>query len=335
MRHGRSWSAIAVVAFVLAHESTASAQVFGTFPWQMQPYCNVVTLTLTITPAGFTLDGVDDQCGATNKGSAVGVASFNAAGLVTLNFTVVTAPAGKPLHVSALVSPANGDGTWTDSVGNGGTFKFFGNTPGLPARPFPASGLAAASVTAVEIASAAIGAAEINTTQVQARVTGFCPAGQAVSAINANGTVVCVPALAQFRAVGHGTVPVPLSTLTTITGWSSSYNDGGGTFNSGTGVYVVPATGLYEISAVVRWQTFTAGGTGFAGLYVDVDGIFVETTTITPSTTNDFQLHQVMSTRKLAAGDPVRIRVYQTTGGAVTVGPGSNNQSSFTVTQLR
>ncbi len=74
---------------------TASAQVFGTCPWQMQPYCNIVTLTLTTTPAGVTLDGTDDQCGATNKASVVGMASFSATGNVTLNVSIVTAPAGK------------------------------------------------------------------------------------------------------------------------------------------------------------------------------------------------------------------------------------------------
>jgi hypothetical protein len=153
--------AIVVALAGVAAPASVSAQVFGTFPWQMQPYCNVVTLTLTNTPAGFTLDGADDQCGATNRGSALGVAIFNAAGNVTLNFTIVTAPAGKPVHVSAVVSPANGNGTWTDSVGNSGTFAFFGATPGLPARPLPASGLGAGSVTAVEIATSAVGSSEL------------------------------------------------------------------------------------------------------------------------------------------------------------------------------
>lgn len=113
----------------------AQAQVFGTFPWQMQPYCNTVTLSLINSATGFTLEGVDDQCGAVNKGSAVGTASFNSSGNVTLNFTIVTAPGGKPVSVSAVVSPATGSGTWTDSLGNSGTFAFFGATPALPARP--------------------------------------------------------------------------------------------------------------------------------------------------------------------------------------------------------
>lgn len=186
---------------------TASAQVFGTFPWQMQPYCNVVTLTLTTTPAGFTLDGTDDQCGATNKASAVGVASFSATGNVTLNFSIVTAPAGKAVHVSAVVSPANGSGTWTDSVGNSGTFAFFGSVPGLPARPFPSSGLGASVITTTEIAAGAVGASDINTAEVQARVAGTCPAGQAITGVNANGTVTCGITTRMLTATGLGNNP--------------------------------------------------------------------------------------------------------------------------------
>ncbi len=152
---------VAAILMTMAAATTASAQVFGTFPWQMQPYCNVVTLTLTSAPAGFTLDGTDDQCGATNKAGAVGIGSFNASGNVTLNFSIVTAPAGKPVHVSAVVSPANGNGTWTDSVGNAGTFAFFGAATGLPARPFPTSGLAPAIITTTELAANAVTGAKV------------------------------------------------------------------------------------------------------------------------------------------------------------------------------
>jgi hypothetical protein len=51
-----------------------------------------------------------------------------------LNFTIVLAPGGRALHVSAVVSPATGSGTWTDASGATGTFAFFGATPNLPPR---------------------------------------------------------------------------------------------------------------------------------------------------------------------------------------------------------
>jgi hypothetical protein len=122
-------------AAVVLSPAVADAQVFGTFTWQMQPYCNRVTLTLTNSPGGFTLSGSDDQCGTGGKASATGVAVFNGDGTVGVNFTIVTPPAGVAVHVSASVSPANGQGTWSDDVGNSGTFAFGANAPGLPARP--------------------------------------------------------------------------------------------------------------------------------------------------------------------------------------------------------
>lgn len=124
----------AVVCIVGSDVPDASAQVFGTFTWQMQPFCNKVTLTLTAVPGNFTIDGADDQCGATRKASASGMAVFNPDGTVGLNFTIVT-PTAHVAQVAASVSPANGQGTWTDSLGNGGTFAFFGNLGGLPPRP--------------------------------------------------------------------------------------------------------------------------------------------------------------------------------------------------------
>lgn len=143
---------LTILGLLMLAPSLAQAQVFGTFAWQMQPFCNVVSLTLVNTPAGFTLQGTDDQCGAVNKAGAFGIASFNASGNVTANFTVVTAPGAKPVHVSAVISVATGGGTWTDSAGNTGTFVLGGAATGLPPRPIPASGIAVASITSREIA---------------------------------------------------------------------------------------------------------------------------------------------------------------------------------------
>jgi hypothetical protein len=126
-----------LVAGVLLAPAAVSAQVFGTFSWQMQPYCNRVTITLTTAAPGFTLAGSDDQCGAGTRGSVTGVGQFNPNGTVGLSFTIVTSPAAQPVHVAALVNPTNGQGTWSDSLGNHGPFAFFGAQAGLPSRPDP------------------------------------------------------------------------------------------------------------------------------------------------------------------------------------------------------
>jgi hypothetical protein len=136
--------AAALCSAVALGASPASAQVFGTFTWQMQPYCNRVTLTLTTSPAGFTLAGSDDQCGAATKASASGVGVFNLDGTVGINFAIVTSPSGEAVHVSGVVSPANGQGTWADDTGNSGIFAFFGAVPGLPPRPAAMAPLAVA-----------------------------------------------------------------------------------------------------------------------------------------------------------------------------------------------
>lgn len=120
-------------------DSPASAQVLGTYPWQMQPYCNVVTLTLAATPTGFTLDGTDDQCGAASKAGVTGTAGFTAGGDVSLAFMIIAVPSARPLAVSATVNPTSGSGTWTDSAGNRGTFTMFGRSTGLAPRPVAAA----------------------------------------------------------------------------------------------------------------------------------------------------------------------------------------------------
>lgn len=151
---------VTLVLMALVGTSPVSAQVFGTFTWQMQPYCNLVTLTLTQVPGGYTIDGSDNQCGAAKVGGAGGMALINPDGTVGLEFTVVTAPAGKAVHVSASLSPATGSGPWNDSVGNSGTLALGAPGSGSP-RPLPASGVSAATITAAELAPGAVTGAAV------------------------------------------------------------------------------------------------------------------------------------------------------------------------------
>lgn len=146
-----SWRGLLVSAAVVAGLSAsawpAQAQVFGTFTWQLQPYCNRVSLTLTAMPWGFALAGTDDQCGAATRGAVTGAALFNPDGTVGAHFSIVTADA-TVAQVATRLDPGTGQGTWTDSRGQGGAFVLGSFTPGLPRRP--GAGVAMSPLTLAE-----------------------------------------------------------------------------------------------------------------------------------------------------------------------------------------
>ena len=129
---------MAGVASLLAI-AAAEAQPLGTFTWQLQPFCNVVTLNLTQQGAVYTMDGFDDQCGAPERAALVGLATPNADGSITVGLNLVTAPGGRGMQVAARFTLPSASGSWSDSAGNSGTFAFGASTGGSP-RPAPASG---------------------------------------------------------------------------------------------------------------------------------------------------------------------------------------------------
>lgn len=175
----------------------AEAQSLGAFRWQLQAYCNVVTLNVTAQGAVFTLDGFDDQCGAGQRASVVGIAFLNPDGSVGIGLTTVLAPGGTAVHVDARISLSSLAGPWRDSAGNTGTFVLTpGPSTGGPPRPAGANGIPLGSVTAAQLAPGVIGGLQINPNEVQARVTGTCPIGQYPRGILANGTLLCEPTLA-------------------------------------------------------------------------------------------------------------------------------------------
>ena len=167
-----------VIILTMGH-TAAHAQSIGTFRWQLQPYCNVVTLSITQAGAVYTLDGYDDQCGAATRAPVTGSAVPNPDGTIEIGFGIVASPDARPVHVAVAINTATLGGTWTDSAGHSGTFAFtpIGGTGGAP-RP---------------AATGNIGAAEVNPEQVQLRVSGACPSGQAIGEIAQNGTVSCAP----------------------------------------------------------------------------------------------------------------------------------------------
>lgn len=123
----------ALLVMMFARTAPASAQVLGTFSWQTQPHCNVLTVTVIQQGARFQLVGTDDLCGA-GTGIVTGTAVPAGAG-VLFGMTVAN-PNGGTAHLSATISMAGLSGTWKSGGGMSGSFVFGGAAAGTP-RPTP------------------------------------------------------------------------------------------------------------------------------------------------------------------------------------------------------
>lgn len=119
----------------------ANAQPIGTFSWQLQPFCNRVTVNVTQNGGIYTADGYDDQCGGPQRAPLVGLGTPNPDGTIGFGLHIVTVPGGRGVQVDARITLAALGGSWADSAGNSGTFAFAANTGGNP-RPAPSSGSA-------------------------------------------------------------------------------------------------------------------------------------------------------------------------------------------------
>jgi len=165
----------------------ASAQSIGTFSWQLQPYCNRLVVEVVATPSGFTLAGLDDQCGNGPSGRVTGTAQVDG-GNVAIKFQSVV-PGVKDVHVVGTISLGTYSGTWSDNGGLTGTLVF-GGPGGGAAVPTPAL--------------------------PQRRVSGTCVAGSSIRAIAADGTVTCdtpAPAALQCTNTSIHTFTVSANTV--------------------------------------------------------------------------------------------------------------------------
>lgn len=123
------------LAVLLMLASGAEAQTIGTFKWQTEPFCNVLTLTVIQQGAGFQLVGSDDLCGS-GPVPVTGAAVLSGGGV---QFGLVVAlPSGRAAHLSATVGLEALSGSWTDDDANGGGFQFTTAGTGGSPRPLPA-----------------------------------------------------------------------------------------------------------------------------------------------------------------------------------------------------
>lgn len=171
-----------------------TGQPLGTFRWQLQPFCNVVSLNVRQDGAVYTLDGYDDQCGVATQGSVVGTAFLNPDGTIGLGLSGATAPGAAPVMLYARLTLSTVSGPWSDSAGNAGTLVLTaGAGTGGSARPVPANGIRPGSVTATQIAAGTITADRLAPGAAQVPIVGTCPLGQYLRGVTPGGAVICEP----------------------------------------------------------------------------------------------------------------------------------------------
>ena len=136
-----------------------------------------------------------------------------------------------------------------------------------------------------------------------------------------------------FAAYIDTAQPLTTSGYNSVTGWTEEFDYGGG-FNPGTGMYVVPATGEYEIAAALLFNTSTVGRR-----FIQIERGTAATGSNTPLIRNEMSADAgytgptVYRRLMLQAGDTLRLAAYQTSGGTLTH-RGDFSPTTFSVRQV-
>ena len=107
--------------------------------------------------------------------------------------------------------------------------------------------------------------------------------------------------------------------------------DDGSNINNTTNAYVVPSAGVYQFNVSIGLSTGNATGSGLIALTISKNGFNTNLPSFTQSLVNGQLLPATINgsvTVKCAAGDNILVRVYNSTGGTITVDAGNSTKFS-------
>ena len=194
-----------IAGAMLAVAANAGAQSLGTFTWQQQPYCNLITVNVVQQGSVYQLDGYDDQCGAGTRAAVTGMAFPNPNGTIGMGLTVVTSLTAAPVHLSTSVTLPSVSGTWKDSTGQSGSFVYYaggavsGSSRPAPVTAFPA-GISLGNSTITNLA------APVNATD--AATKGYVDGGIATTRSFALGLASRSINIGAYAATAEGSAPL-------------------------------------------------------------------------------------------------------------------------------
>ena len=136
---------------------------------------------------------------------------------------------------------------------------------------------------------------------------------------------VLTPTVPVFAAQNSSGQIVPVGSITTITNWTTNI-DNTGSFNAATGIYTVPTTGNYRVSASLLFNTgaITSNLAIFCIIATDItlpsslfNGQFTALFTATPPSNTSSECNS--KTVTLTAGTQLRVNTLLSGGGLPTV----------------
>jgi hypothetical protein len=190
--------------FALYDDASAGSQVGTTIAMEDVPVANgIFVVALDFGSGAFTGDARWLEIGV-RPGAETGA-------FTTLTSRQELTPTPNAIHAEDATTvgglscadgqvPKWSSGVWScaadidTDTNSGGTVTNVATGAGLTGGPVTTTGtisVADGGITSAKIATGAVGLAQINTSQVQARVSTSCPAGQYLKGISADGTVLC------------------------------------------------------------------------------------------------------------------------------------------------